>query len=63
MSERCAASVSGGESGLYRQTTWKCDKPAKGTATMHRFGDTDVERPACGVHLRVARTTGRVYEA
>jgi len=60
---RCAAVVHGPEYGTYSHLTWKCDKPAKATVTMHRFGDDDVEAPACGTHARVARTTGRVYVA
>lgn len=39
-----------------------CGRRAKTLATVHRYGEADAVRPVCGVHARVASTTGRVYE-
>ena len=60
---KCAASVPGTEYGPGSHMPHPCGRPAKREVTMHRYGDSDVTAPACGVHARVAETTGRVYVA
>lgn len=60
---RCIAVVHGPEYGPYSHMVWRCNRPAKAVVTMHRMGDTDIKGAACGIHARVARTTGRVTVA